>query len=452
MSLHCLFPVFHTGYKVLPQLIEQKPIMNSEKLAFSPYALYKDSGVEWLGQVPEHWAIKRLKELAHIKTGGKDTIDSIDDGVYPFYVRSQTIERINSYSFEGEAILTAGDGVGVGKVFHHVNERFDYHQRVYKISHFKKIIGRYLFYYMKENFYKDILRLNAKATVDSLRLPMFQNFFVVCGDIEEQTAIADYLDQKTAQIDHEIDLLSKKTALYANLKQSLINETVTRGLDKNVALKDSGVEWLGQVPEHWEVKRLKDFCDVNPVTKVSQRLSKDELIEFIPMTNIDELSGTVRKFNYNTLKNIISGYTQFRNNDIIFAKITPCMENGNCAIVSGLTYNLGFGSTEFLVYRPYKNTTSEYLHYFLHNKLFRLNAEPFMKGSAGQKRISNFYISTHCFPCPPLSEQKAIADYLDQKTAQIDSMVSAIGRKIATLQELRKTLINDVVTGQIKVI
>ena len=114
-------------------------------MKYSEYPSYTDSGVEWLGEIPEHWETSRLKFLCNITTGGKDTENKIDAGEYPFYVRSQTVERINSYSFNGEAILTAGDGVGVGKVFHYVNGKFDFHQRVYMFYAFKKVVGRFLF-------------------------------------------------------------------------------------------------------------------------------------------------------------------------------------------------------------------------------------------------------------------------------------------------------------------
>ena len=187
----------------------------------------KDSGVDWLGDVPEHWKVNRLKNLAYIKTGGKDTIDNVEEGAYPFFVRSQTIERINSYSFDGEAILTAGDGVGVGKVFHHVNCKFDYHQRVYKISNFRGVVGRLVFYYMRENFHKDALRLNAKSTVDSLRMPMFQNFTIAFGDIEEQKAIADYLDTNTAHIDRIVETINTQIEKLKELRKTLINDVVT---------------------------------------------------------------------------------------------------------------------------------------------------------------------------------------------------------------------------------
>lgn len=187
----------------------------------------KDSGIKWLGEIPEHWELDRLKNLAKINTGSKDTNNNIENGLYPFFVRSQTIERINSYSFNGEAILTAGDGVGVGKVFHYFEGKFDYHQRVYKISHFRNLIGRFLFFYMKNHFYKEALRLNAKATVDSLRMPMFENFPVAFGSREEQSEIVDYLDTKTAQIDQIIQTINTQIEKLQELRKTLINDVVT---------------------------------------------------------------------------------------------------------------------------------------------------------------------------------------------------------------------------------
>jgi type I restriction enzyme S subunit len=127
------------------------------------------------------------------------------------------------------------------------------------------------------------------------------------------------------------------------------------------------------------------------------------------------------------------------------------MENGNCAIVSNLSHNICFGSTEFMVFRAYKKLSESFLHYYLHNDLFRRNAEPFMKGTAGQKRISSQFMETHFFALPSLSEQIAIANYLDEKTAHIDRIVATINSQINKLKELRLTLINDVVTGKIKI-
>ncbi len=114
---------------------------------YKPYPEYKPSGVEWLGDVPQGWMVKKMKYLCRVQTGDKDTVNAIDDGIYPFFVRSQTVERINSFSFNCEAVFTAGDGVGVGKVFHHYTGPFDFHQRVYMMNRFQYISGRFFFYY-----------------------------------------------------------------------------------------------------------------------------------------------------------------------------------------------------------------------------------------------------------------------------------------------------------------
>lgn len=200
----------------------------------NPDVPMKDSGIEWLGEVPEHWSIKKLKFLSGIDTGEKDTVDREEDGKYPFFVRSQTVEYINSYSFDGEAVLTAGDGVGVGKVFHYYNGKFDYHQRVYKISNFKEIYGKYLFYYMQENFHKDVMKISAKSTVDSLRLPMFLDFLVAYGDFEEQKQIVELIEDKILFIDTLNNSIQRQITLLQEYRTALISDAVTGKIDVRV--------------------------------------------------------------------------------------------------------------------------------------------------------------------------------------------------------------------------
>ncbi|MFZ3208523.1 MAG: restriction endonuclease subunit S [Geobacteraceae bacterium] len=196
-----------------------------------PKAKTKPSGIEWLGDISEYWKVKRLKYLSDIQTGGKDTENREDDGEYPFYVRSQTIERISTYSFDGEAILTAGDGVGVGKVFHYANGKFDYHQRVYRISDFREVDGKFLFYFMKSYFYKEVIRLSAKSTVDSLRLPMLQDFPVVLPEKKEQTSIVVHIETECSRLNTIIDKFKKQINLLKEYRTTLISEVVTGKID-----------------------------------------------------------------------------------------------------------------------------------------------------------------------------------------------------------------------------
>jgi type I restriction enzyme S subunit len=196
-----------------------------------PKVKMKDSGIEWLGEIPEHWEVKRMKYLCDVTTGGKDTENREDDGKYPFFVRSQTIERISTYSFDGEAILTAGDGVGVCKVWHYVNEKFDFHQRVYMMSNFQLVLGKYLFYYLKENFGKEVMKLSAKSTVDSLRRPMFQNFMVCFGSLDEQKRIIEQIEIEEIRIDTLIGKSQQEIELLKEYKTALISEVVTGKFD-----------------------------------------------------------------------------------------------------------------------------------------------------------------------------------------------------------------------------
>ncbi len=187
----------------------------------------KDSGVEWIGEIPSHWETVRLKYVCSVTTGGKDTQDKVDDGLYPFYVRSPKIERINSYSFDGESVLTVGDGVGVGKVFHYVEGKFEFHQRVYKFSEFKRLTGKFFFWFIKHHFIFVTEDQNSKSTVDSLRRPLIDEFPFVNPPLSEQLQIVSYLDEQTGLIDKTISIEEKRIELLKEYRQSLISEVVT---------------------------------------------------------------------------------------------------------------------------------------------------------------------------------------------------------------------------------
>lgn len=194
----------------------------------NPDVKLKDSGIEWLGEIPKHWEVKKLRFLCKITTGDKDTENREDDAQYPFFVRSQTVERISSYSFNGEAILTAGDGVGVCKVWHYINGKFDFHQRVYMMHDFQEISGALLFQFLKQNFVHEVLKKSAKSTVDSLRRPMFLDFPVAfAANRTEQVAIVHYIEKETTRINAKIAKAKKYIRLLSEYRTALISEVVT---------------------------------------------------------------------------------------------------------------------------------------------------------------------------------------------------------------------------------
>ena len=170
------------------------------------------------------WETKRLGEIAHIKTGSRNNQDKNDDGEYPFFVRSAIVERISSYSFDGEAILVPGEG-GIGSIFHYINGRFDCHQRVYMINRFvDDVCGKLVYYNMVLQFGSHAMQNTVKATVDSLRLPTFKNFsFSIPTDVEEQHAIATVL----SDMDTEITALEQRREKTIAIKQGMMQQLLT---------------------------------------------------------------------------------------------------------------------------------------------------------------------------------------------------------------------------------
>ncbi len=190
------------------ELLQQQKKGYMQKI-FSQELRFKDEN----GKDYPEWKETTIKEIAQINTGKKDTKDAITNGSYDFYVRSPIVYKINTFSYEGEAILTVGDGVGVGKVFHYVNGKFDYHQRVYKISDFKNYYGLLLFYYFSQNFLKETKKYSAKTSVDSVRKDMIANMKVPRPIYIEQKKIGQFIkrvDNKTKIQKQVIELLKQR--------------------------------------------------------------------------------------------------------------------------------------------------------------------------------------------------------------------------------------------------
>jgi len=183
--------------------------------------LYKESKLGW---IPKEWKEERIDKLCQITTGNKDTQNKQEYGEYAFFVRSQTVEKIDSYSYDGEAILTAGDGVGVGKIYHYINGKFDFHQRVYMLYEFEKIITpKFLFYYFSTNFLAEVDRCSAKTTVDSVRMEMIAGMIVPLPNISEQKRIAEKLITLESKLQTEQDFLHKQEQIKAGLMNDLLS-------------------------------------------------------------------------------------------------------------------------------------------------------------------------------------------------------------------------------------
>ena len=204
-----------------------------------------------LGIIPEDWEVTTIKQIADITTGNKNTQDAEEGGKYPFYVRSQNVERINSYSYDCEGIVTAGDGVGTGKIFHYVRGKFGLHQRAYLIYNFKDFDSQYFYWYFSQYFYDRINQMTAKSSVDSVRKEMIEDMCILRAPIAEQRAIAEAL----SDVDGLIAALDKKIAKKQLLKQGAMQQLLT------------GKKRLPGFTDKWKYVALEHLLEYEQPTK-----------------------------------------------------------------------------------------------------------------------------------------------------------------------------------------
>ncbi|MEG0344634.1 MAG: restriction endonuclease subunit S [Acinetobacter sp.] len=248
-----------------------------------------------VGIIPNDWQLECLGNIVNITTGNKNTQDKISEGKYPFFVRSQKIERINSFSFDGEGVLTAGDGVGTGKVFHYINGKFDFHQRVYLMHSFnQKVHGYYFYIYFSNNFYDRIMSMTAKSSVDSVRRDMISNMKIVLPTLREQQKIATALSGTDALISELEKLIEKKQAIKtATMQQLLTGKTRL----PEFALREDGTpkaykeSELGQIPEDWEVDKIGNTLSITTGSRNTQDKVNDGAYPFfVRSQNVERIN------------------------------------------------------------------------------------------------------------------------------------------------------------------
>jgi len=388
------------------------------------YQYYKNTSDERIGKIPSHFNVSKLKYLCSVNTGKKDTKDRFEDGKYPFYVRSPIIERINSYSFDGEAVLTVGDGAGTGKVFHYVNEKFDFHQRVYKFSHFRKIIGKFFFMYMKNQFIFITEDQNNKATIDSLRRPLIDAFnFVFPPSPEEQEKIVAYLDQEVSKIDTLINQSEKKIELLKKQRKALITSTVSKGLNSNVELKESGVDWIGKIPVAWDLVRLKYLF--------SLKGGKDP-------KNIEEKDGEFPILG--------TGGEISRGSDFLYNKPTMLLGRKG-TIDKPFLFEKPFWVSDVMYYTIQKTDVSpQYLNF-----LFSLIPFEYYQYGSTTPSMSRLDYESMFFPIPPLHERQKIEEYLNKEIVKIDKPIIEETKRIKLLKEYSQSIVFNIITGKFDV-
>ena len=425
---------------------------------YKRYEKYKDSGVEWIGEIPEHWEVSKLKYVSSITMGQSPKSEecNFDEIGLPFlqgnaeFTSSHPIPKMycntaNKFSKVNDILLSVRAPVGAMNIS----------DRVYGIGRglcaitAEKVQVKYLWYSMNVSL-EELFIKSKGSTFEAVTVTDVNNLLSIIPPKEEQIAIANFLDQKTAEIDSLIADKEKLIELLQEKRQAIITEAVTKGLNPNVRMKDSGIEWIGEIPEHWEVKRIKYLAIVNPSKSEVRHLPPEQELTFIPMEKI-VATGEVDYSMTNTVEKLIDGYTYFRDGDIIMAKVTPCFENGNIAIVNGLLNGIGFGTTELHVLRCNNKCYNKFLFYYLQSDVFKSKGISEMYGVAGLKRIPTDFILNYKLGIPDYQEQKQIALYLDTIVDKINTLISDIQTQIDKLKEYRQSIISEAVTGKIKI-
>ncbi|UWS29211.1 restriction endonuclease subunit S [Erwinia pyrifoliae] len=407
------------------------------------YEFCKKSCVDWIGKIPTDWQAKRFKFLASITTGDKNTEDKQENGKYQFFVRSQMPEKIDTYTYDGEAILTAGDGAGVGRVYHYVKGKFDFHQRVYKFSDFREVLGKYLYNYFCVKFYNVAILGTAKSTVDSLRLPLIQDFQICYpADIKEQERIIYFLEKKTSEIDEAIAIKEKQISLLKERKQIIIQKAVTQGLDANAPMKDSGVSWIGKIPEHWEIRRSKFLFTQRKEKALNDdvQLSATQAYGVIPQEKYEALTGKrVVKIQFHLDKR-----KHVEKDDFVISMRS---------FQGGLerAWSCGCIRSSYVVLKALQTIDPLFYGYLLKlpSYIAALQQTASFIRDGQDLNFDNF--SRVDLFIPPLEEQTAIANYVESFLTSSDEAMNLIEQQIEKLKEYKTTLINSAVTGKIKI-
>ena len=407
----------------------------------------KESGVEWIGEIPAHWSPIRFRFIAKITTGNQDTQNADPDGEYPFYVRSPIVERCNNYTFDGKGILMAGDGAGAGRVFHLVDGKYAVHQRVYRFYDFKYMYPVLLKYYL-ENLFATVMDYgSAKTTVPSVRLPMIQDFVVCVPPKKEQDNIVAVLNEKCAQVGSLISNVQAQIEKLKAYKQSLITEVVTKGLDPTVPMKESGFEWIGEIPAHWEITRKLAFVTTEGISYGIVKLFDPDDVNGVKVLRCsDVLEGFIKPDNIRTVTREVSN--EYARTILAGGEVLVNVRGslGGCAVVPEemAGYNI---AREVAKITLNSRMCNRYVMYYLLSRCFVEYRTSHLSGSV-YVGLNIELLSSCPLPNPELTEQKAIADYLDKKCSQIDHLIAIKQAKSEKLEQYKQSFIYEYVTGK----
>ncbi|MCC0759409.1 MULTISPECIES: restriction endonuclease subunit S [Bacillus] len=418
------------------------------------YSNLKESGLDWLKDIPAHWKLLKLKYVFNNLDYKRIPLSSEERGsmkhkIYDYYGASGVIDKVENYIFDEPLILIGEDGANLYSRSTPLAFVAEGKYWVNNHAHILKPKNGNLYYWANLLESIDYTTYITGSAQPKLTQDALANIVLPVPSLEEQRTIWKYLSEKLKDIDSLIEGKKALITLLEEKRQTMITEAVTKGLNPNVKTKDSGVEWIGEIPEHWVSMRLKNAILLNP-NKSEVDLNSNRKVTFVPMENIIE-PGKIDVSLEKELSDVYSGYTYFKDEDIVMAKVTPCFENGNIAIANNLVNEVGFGTTELHVLRAREKQCNKFYYYLVQSEPFKQEGISMMYGVGGLKRIPTDFVSNYKFAAPPLDEQIEIANYLDSKCIQISNLKELINIEVEKLKAYRQSLIYEAVTGKIDV-
>lgn len=395
---------------------------------------YKDSGIEWIGKIPKEWKTCQLKRLLSFQNG-QDYKHVESESGFPVYGSGGVFRYANQFLYDGEAVLFGRKGTVDRPLY--VNEKFWTVDTMYYAIPLDNANGKYI-YYLSTQLPFD--KYQTSTALPSMTQNILGNISVVIPNLLTQQKIADHLDKVCGEVDELISLQETMIEELKAYKQSVITEAVTKGLNPNVPMKDSGIDWIGEIPEHWEVRkigrlfRLRDEKNYKQMEEV-QLLSLYTGIGVFPHGEQEERGNKAVT---------VEGYKVVHKDDIVVNIILAWMGAIGVSDYDGVT------SPAYDVYIPdFTKVVPHYFHYVFRTKGIAAECYKYGRGIMMMRwRTYSSEFKQISVPYPSIEEQQQIASYLDTKCSEIDSLIALKQAKIEELKEYKKSVIYEYVTGK----
>lgn len=429
----------------------------------------KESGIDWIGQIPEEWEVRPIKNIVEtpVTDGPHETpvlyetgipflsAEAVKDGILDFnykrgYISLRDHERFKKkVSPKKDDIFIVKSGATTGNVgIVTTDEIFDIWSPLALIRSTKIVaIQKYIYFYLLSTIFKAQVEFNwSFGTQQNIGMGVIERIKVILPPVSEQQKIVEVLDKKTAQLDKAKVLLEEQIQKLKDYRASLIYETVTKGLDKTVPLKDSGIDWIGQVPEGWGVKRLKDYVDFQTGTTPPQSIGVNQerkgVCWFKPGDFSDESIDLTSAENY-----ITSEIVNQQKLSVYPEKTILVVGIASIGKV-GYSENSSYSNQQITALKVIGQIFPKYLAYFM------FSSGQYIRETALYTVvpiINNQYLSSLKIVLPNLEEQESIVEYLDRQIMQINKMIVIKNEQIKNINKQRQTLIYDYVTGKRRV-